>query len=93
MEECAGMLPDFSERPLSLPGFSAEREALRDEREGHPRSSAGAQELEAPASAQQDKLIGQEPQVRNSQCSISRFWGLAIWMILLERFQRLKGIY
>ena len=78
MVEFAGMLPGLSKGPLSLPGDSAESDTLHDDREDPPQSSAGAQK---------EKLIGQEPQVRNSQCSVPRFWGLAIWMICWKSFK------
>lgn len=81
--EILDVFPGFPQRPFFTRGPTAESEACMMIERAISRVLQEQTKQKHLPSEQKEKLIGQEPRVRNSQCSIPRGCEPAIWMVLL----------
>ena len=80
-EEILVVFPGFPQRPFFTRGCTIESKGCMMIERAVPRVLQEQRKQKYLPSAQ--KEIGQEPRVRNSQCSVPRGWELAVQMISL----------
>lgn len=91
MAEILDVFPGFPQRPFFTRGPTAESEACRMIEKTIPGAPQQPRKQKYLPNAQKEKLIGPEPQVRNSQSSIPRGLGACYLDDLAEKVSKTPG--